>query len=257
MPKLVASCSTPVQDGMVVQNITSPEVLEARKAIVEFLLMNHPLDCPVCDQAGECDLQDLSFLHGLVETRSEEERREFPVIDIGDKIKLHMNRCILCYRCVFTADQITGKRVHGVLYRGDAAEISTYIQNVIDNDFSGNVIDVCPVGALTDRTFRFKSRVWFLNPMDAHRGCTHCSGKVIAWMYGTEIYRITGRKDEYGELEEFICNECRFEKKEQTDWIIEGPGKIKRQSVISANHYEKLIKQSIIHPIEGTTEKQE
>ena len=257
MPKLVASCSTPVLDGMVVENTTSQEVMDARKAIVEFLLVNHPLDCPVCDQAGECDLQDLSFLHGMVETRSDEERREFPVIDIGEKIKLNMNRCILCYRCVFTANQITGKRVHGVLYRSDAAEISTYIENVIDNDFSGNVIDVCPVGALTDRTFRFKSRVWFLNPMNAHRDCNKCGGEVTAWMYGNEIYRITGRKDEFGELEEFICNECRFEKKELTDWIVEGPRKIKRESVISANHYEKMIKPSIIHPIEGTTEKQE
>jgi NADH-quinone oxidoreductase subunit G len=167
-----------------------------------------------------------------------------------------MNRCILCYRCVFTADQITGKRVHGVLYRGDAAEISTYIQNVIDNDFSGNIIDVCPVGALTDKTFRFKSRVWFLNPMDAYRDCTHCAGKVTAWMSGNEIFRITGRKDEFGEIEDFICNECRFEKKELKDWVIEGPRKIKRQSVISANHYEKLINPSIIHPIEGTTEPQ-
>ena len=85
MPKLVASCSTPVQDGMVVQNLTSPEVVEARKAIVEFLLLNHPLDCPVCDQAGECDLQDLSFRYGMEETESEEDRREFPVTDIGDK----------------------------------------------------------------------------------------------------------------------------------------------------------------------------
>lgn len=257
MPKLVASCSTPVQDGMVVQNITSKEVLEARKAIVEFLLINHPLDCPVCDQAGECDLQDLSFQHGAVETRSEEIRREFPVIDIGDTIKLNMNRCILCYRCVIAADQLTGKRVHGVLYRGDASEISTYIKDSIDSDFSGNLIDVCPVGALTDRTFRFKSRVWFLNPMNAHRICTHCSGKVTAWMSGNDIFRITGRKDEFGELEEFICNECRFEKKELNDWVIEGPRKINRQSVISANHYEKLIEPSIIHPIEGTTEQPE
>ena len=116
VPKLVASCSTPVQDGMVVQNITSPEVLEARKAIVEFLLINHPLDCPVCDQAGECDLQDLSFRHGLEGTRYVEEKREFDVIDLGEKIKLHMNRCILCYRCVYTADQIAGKRNHGVMY---------------------------------------------------------------------------------------------------------------------------------------------
>lgn len=255
MPKLVASCSTPVQDGMVVQNLTSPEVLEARKAIVEFLLVNHPLDCPVCDQAGECDLQDLSFSHGVEITRSEEDRREFPVIDIGNYIKLHMNRCILCYRCVFIADQMTDHRVHGVLYRGDAAEISTYIQNVVDNDFSGNMIDACPVGALTDKTFRFKSRVWFLKPMDAHRECTKCSGKVTAWMFGNEIYRITGRKDEYNELEEFICNECRFEKKQLTDWIIEGPRKIRRQSVISANHYEKMVRPSVIKPIEGKMEK--
>jgi NADH-quinone oxidoreductase subunit G len=253
MNKLQASCSTPVQDGMVVQNITSPEVLEARKAIVEFLLINHPLDCPVCDQAGECDLQDLSFYHGMEETRTEDERREFIPIDIGPYIKLNMNRCILCYRCVYTADQITGKRVHGVLYRSDEAEISTYISNVIDNDFSGNVIDVCPVGALTDRTFRFKSRVWFLNPMDARRECTKCSGKVTAWMFGKEIYRITGRKDHYGEVEEFICNECRFEKKELTDWVIEGPRKIERYSVIGANHYGKMKKGSFIDPIEGTT----
>jgi NADH-quinone oxidoreductase subunit G len=144
-----------------------------------------------------------------------------------------------------------------VLYRSDVSEISTFIANVIDNDFSGNVIDVCPVGALTDLTFRFKSRVWFLNPMDAHRECARCSGKVAVWMFGKEIYRITGRKDQYGEVEEFICNECRFEKKEITDWRVEGPRRIRRQSVISANHYEKTIKPSIIHPIEGTMEKQE
>jgi NADH-quinone oxidoreductase subunit G len=256
-PKLVASCSTPVQDGMVVQNITSPEVLEARSAIVEFLLINHPLDCPVCDQAGECDLQDLSFSHGLETTRYEEDRREFNLIDIGENIKLHMTRCILCYRCVYVADQLTEKRVHGVLFRGDASEIGTYIKNVIDNDFSGNVIDVCPVGALTDRTFRFKSRVWFLNSMNAHRTCSKCSGKVTAWMFGDEIYRITGRKDKYGEVEEFICNECRFDKKDKADWVIEGPRKIDRRSVISQNHYEKIVKQSIIKPLEEKTEPQE
>jgi NADH-quinone oxidoreductase subunit G len=257
MSKLVASCSTPVQDGMVVLNTTSQEVLETRRAIVEFLLINHPLDCPICDQAGECDLQDLSFEHGLENTRYEEGRREFNTIDIGDKIKLHMTRCILCYRCVYVADQITDKRVHGVLFRGDASEIGTYIENAIDNDFSGNVIDVCPVGALTDRTFRFKSRVWFLKPMDAHRSCTKCSGRVTAWMFGNEIYRITGRKDKYGEVEEFICNECRFDKKDPSDWTIEGPRKISRHSVISQNHYEKMVKQSIIKPLEGKTEPQE
>jgi NADH-quinone oxidoreductase subunit G len=237
MPKLVASCSTPAQDGMIVQNITSPEVLEARKGVVEFLLINHPLDCPVCDQAGECHLQDLAFEHGAAKTRYEEERRTFDKVDIGDKIQLHMTRCILCYRCVFTADQITNKRLHGVLNRGDASEIGTYIQNAVENDFSGNVIDVCPVGALTDKTFRFKSRVWFVKPMDAHRNCTKCSGKTAVWMSGNEIFRVTARKDKYGEVIDWICNECRFEKKNVSDWEIEGPTKIDRHSVISANKY--------------------
>lgn len=239
MPKLVASCRTTVQDGMVVQNITSPEVMDNRRAITEFLLLNHPLDCPVCDQAGECHLQDLSYAHGLQETRTVEERRTFEPIDIGDKIKLNMNRCILCYRCVMVADQLTEQRVHGVLGRGDRSEISTYILKAIDNDFSGNMIDVCPVGALTDRTFRFKSRVWFAKPFDAHRECTVCSGKTVLWMKGEEVLRVTGRKDKYGELDEFICNDCRFGHKEVKDWIIEGPRLIERHSVISQNKYIK------------------
>lgn len=250
MPKLVASCRTSVMDGMVVQNITSPEVQEARKAVVEFLLINHPLDCPICDQAGECHLQDLGFEHGAAATRYEFERRTFEKIDIGNKIQLHMTRCILCYRCVYTADQITDGRVHGVLGRGDHAEISTYIQKAVDNDFSGNMIDVCPVGALTDKTFRFKNRVWFLRPMDAHRDCDHpkCSGKVVLWMRGDEIFRITARKDQYGEVTSFICNTCRFEKKEAKDWVIEGPRHIPHKSVIAQGHYEHMVKPEEVLP---------
>ena len=253
MAKLVASCSTPVQDGMVVESSINEEVREARKGVTEFLLINHPLDCPVCDQAGECDLQDLSFAHGVDGTRNIDGRREFPVTDIGPLIKLHMNRCIHCYRCVMVADQLTPERVHGILYRGDVSEISTYIQKAVDNDFSGNMIDVCPVGALTDKTFRFKSRVWFLKPMDAHRECSKCCGKTTLWMFGNEIYRVTARKDKYAEVTEFICNECRFDKKDVNDWVIEGPTKIRRESVISANHYESYKEPSIILPIEGKT----
>lgn len=253
MPKLVASCSTPVQDGMVIKNKTSEKVHVGRGAVTEFLLINHPLDCPICDQAGECHLQDLGFEHGASGTRYEEERRTFDPIDIGNKIKLHMNRCILCYRCVMVADQLTNKRVHGVLGRGDHAEISTYISNAVENDFSGNMIDVCPVGALTDKTFRFKSRVWFLKPMEASRACTKCSGKTVVWMFGEEIYRVTARKDKYGEVEDndgkpaWICNDCRFDHKNVSDWNIEGPRKINRHSVISANHYEKA------NPLENIT----
>jgi NADH-quinone oxidoreductase subunit G len=236
-----------------VKNITSEKVMDARNGVVEFLLINHPLDCPVCDQAGECDLQDLSYNHGKEGTRFEFKKRTFEREDIGPYIQLHMNRCILCYRCTYVADQITNNRVHGILDRGDHAEISTYISKAIDNDFSGNMIDVCPVGALTDRTFRFKNRVWFTKPVDAHRNCDKCCGKVILWERGDEVLRVTARKDEWGEVMSYpdstganktgwICNTCRFEKKKVSDWVIEGPTKINRHSVIAQGHYIGLEK---------------
>lgn len=237
MPKLVASCITQVQDGMVVENFTSPQVVEARKGVVEFLLLNHPLDCPICDQAGECHLQDFSFENGSGATRTQETRNTFEKEDIGPYVELNKNRCILCYRCVYTANQITDSRVHGVMYRGDHAEISTLVGNVIDNDFSGNVIDVCPVGALTDKTYRFKSRVWFSKPVDAHRDCPKCSGNVRLWYKGEDVIRVTARKNVWDEVESFICNDCRFDHKKTSDWVIDGPTKIDRHSVIGANKY--------------------
>jgi NADH-quinone oxidoreductase subunit G len=249
MPKLVASCRTTVMDGMEVKNITSEKVIDARAGVVEFLLLNHPLDCPICDQAGECHLQDLSYEHGKEGTRFEFQKRTFHKHDLGPHIQLHMTRCILCYRCVFTADQLTNKRVHGVLSRGDHAEIATYIEKSLDNDFIGNVIDVCPVGALTDKTFRFKNRVWFTKPVDAHRDCDKCCGEVQLWMRGDEVFRVTARKDEWGEIKDsskgstgWICNTCRFEKKFASDWTIEGPTNVNRHSVISQGHYVGLKK---------------
>lgn len=241
MPKLVASCRTNVMDGMVVKSITSERAIDARNGVVEFLLINHPLDCPICDQAGECHLQDLSYEHGKEGTRYEFKRRTFEKHDLGPYIQLHMTRCILCYRCVFVADQLTEKRVHGVLDRGDHSEIATYIEKALHHDFIGNVIDVCPVGALTDRTFRFKNRVWFLKPMDAHRDCPKCCGKVTLWNRGDEVYRVTARKNQWGEVEEWICNDCRFDKKKTSDWVIEGPTIVSRHSVISQGHYVNTV----------------
>lgn len=248
MPKLVASCRTTVMDGMEVKNITSEKVLDARKGVVEFLLINHPLDCPICDQAGECHLQDLSYEHGAEGTRYEFQRRTFKKHDLGEYIQLHMTRCILCYRCVYTADQLTKTREHGVLDRGDHAEIATFIEKNLKNDFIGNVIDVCPVGALTDKTFRFKNRVWFTKPVNAHRNCDTCCGEVQLWMRGDEVFRVTARKDEWGEVKDsskggtgWICNTCRFDKKQASDWVVEGPAEVNRHSVISQGHYEKLV----------------
>ncbi len=248
MPKLVASCRTTVMDGMIVKTITSERVIDARNGVVEFLLINHPLDCPICDQAGECHLQDLGYDHGKEGTRYQFARRTFVREDIGPYIQLHMTRCILCYRCTYVADQITNKRVHGIVDRGDHAAISTYISRAIDNDFSGNMIDVCPVGALTDRTFRFKNRVWFTKPVDAHRNCENpdCCGKATLWLRGDEVFRVTARKDQWGEVQSYdgkpgwICNTCRFDKKNTSDWVIEGVTNISRHSVISANKYKVL-----------------
>lgn len=250
MPKLVASCRTTVMDGMIVKNITSEKVKDARAGVVEFLLLNHPLDCPICDQAGECHLQDLGYEHGKEGTRYEFKRRTFEPEDIGPYIQLHMTRCILCYRCTYVADQLTNKRVHGILDRGEHAEISTYISKAIDNDFSGNMIDVCPVGALTDKTFRFKNRVWFTKPVEAHRECTTpgCCGKTTLWLRGDEVFRVTVRKDTWGEVQSYdgkpgwICNTCRFDKKKTSDWVVEGPTKVNRHSVISQGHYVGVIK---------------
>jgi NADH-quinone oxidoreductase subunit G len=249
MPKLVASCRTNVMDGMIVKNITSEKVKDARAGVVEFLLLNHPLDCPICDQAGECHLQDLGYEHGKEGTRYEFNRRTFEKEDIGPYIQLHMTRCILCYRCTYVADQLCENRVHGILDRGDHAEISTHISKAIDNQMSGNMIDVCPVGALTDKTFRFKNRVWFTKPVNAKRECKveGCCGEAQLWMRGTEVFRVTARKDEWGEVKDasngkkgWICNTCRFDKKNVSDWTIEGPAEVKRHSVISQGHYEKM-----------------
>ncbi|MDR2955504.1 MAG: (2Fe-2S)-binding protein [Prevotella sp.] len=239
MPKLQPSCVTAVQDGMEVKSATSEKAKTSRRAVSEFLLINHPLDCPVCDQAGECDLQDLAYGNDNFKSRFVEDKRTFEPEDIGPYIQLHMNRCILCYRCVKLADQLTDNRVHGVLNRGDHAQISTYIGQAIDNDFSGNMVDVCPVGALTDKTFRFKSRVWFTKKFNAHRDCPKCSGKVVLWMFGDTILRVSAPKDQWHEVEDFICNDCRFDHKNVEDWVIEGPRKFEKYSVNNVNNYTK------------------
>jgi NADH-quinone oxidoreductase subunit G len=251
MPKLVASCRTGVMDGMEVKNITSEKVPEARAGVVEMLLVNHPLDCPICDQAGECHLQDLGYDYGKEGTRYEFKRRTFDKQDLGPFIQLHMTRCILCYRCVFTADQVSDRREHGILSRGDHAEIATHIAKSLDNDMIGNVIDVCPVGALTDKTFRFKNRVWFTKPLDAHRECNNpkCCGEVTLWNRGDDVLRVTARKNQWGEVMNskngkpgWICNTCRFEKKSLQDWKIIGPTQVSRHSVVNQGHYNTLVK---------------
>jgi NADH-quinone oxidoreductase subunit G len=161
-PRPQISCNMVAADGMVVHTRTE-RVLETRKSIMEFHLINHPLDCPVCDQAGECWLQIYYMKHGLYEPRMTDEKVHKPkAVPLGPHVILDAERCILCSRCVRFCDEITGSGELGIFNRGDHSEIGLFPGATLENKYSGNVIDICPVGALTDRDFRFQVRVWYL-----------------------------------------------------------------------------------------------
>ncbi len=172
-PKLQIACNTPVADGMVVHT-KNEKAEDGRKAVLEFLLANHPLDCPVCDQSGECDLQNFYMNFGLYDPRFREQKvKKKKAVALGPHVMLDQERCILCSRCVRFSDEISKTGEFGIFNRGDRAELGLYPGTVLDNPYSGNVIDICPVGALTEREFRFKARVWYLS--SAPSVCNGCS----------------------------------------------------------------------------------
>lgn len=160
-PKPVASCAMPAAEGMVVHTDT-PKVIEDRKTILEFLLINHPLDCPICDQGGECDLQDITMLYGKDRGRFQENKRAVPDKNLGPLIKTAMNRCIHCTRCIRFSTEIAGVPELGGLGRGEHMEIGTYVEKALSSELSGNLIDICPVGALTAKPYSFEMRSWEL-----------------------------------------------------------------------------------------------
>ena len=157
--KPLPACATPVTDGMKVFT-KSHKALEAQKGVMEFLLINHPLDCPVCDQGGECELQDLSMGFGRDTSSFNERKRSVHDDDLGSLISSDMTRCILCTRCVRFGQEIAGFRELGSTGRGENTEITTYIARTLTSELSANIIDLCPVGALTSKPFRFKARSW-------------------------------------------------------------------------------------------------
>lgn len=176
MPKLQIACHMEAKDGMVVHT-KNEKVLKTRQHMLEFLLVNHPVDCPVCDQAGECWLQDYYMKHGLHDSRVNEDKVSKPkAVPIGPNVMLDNERCILCSRCVRFTDEISKTKELGISNRGDHSEVQVFPGKQLDNPYSGNVVDICPVGALTDRDFRFKIRVWYLKSGDSlcggcSRGC--------------------------------------------------------------------------------------
>lgn len=176
MPKLQIACHMEAKEGMVVHT-KNEKVLKTRQHMLEFLLVNHPVDCPVCDQAGECWLQDYYMKHGLHDSRVNEDKVSKPkAVPIGPNVMLDNERCILCSRCVRFTDEISKTKELGISNRGDHSEVQVFPGKQLNNPYSGNVVDICPVGALTDRDFRFKIRVWYLKSADSicggcSRGC--------------------------------------------------------------------------------------
>ncbi len=209
-PKPMTACTTPVSEGMVVK-VNSEAALDDRKSVLEFLLTSHPLDCPVCDKGGECPLQDLTMRHGPGNSRFEyEDKQHFPKkYPLGDLIVLDMERCIICTRCVRFQEEIAFDPVLAVEQRGRQAHIVSYSDPVFDSHYSGNTADICPVGALTTRDFRFKARSWEIT--NSSSLCNHCGvgcNTVLGTRSGT-IRRVMPRQNEaVNEL--WICDKGRF-----------------------------------------------
>jgi len=215
IPKLVPACQTPAKDGTVVVT-ESPKVKEHQRMVMEFLLANHPLDCPVCDQAGECGLQDYSYEYGQSTHRYVEERTINPRKDVSGLIQLNQDRCIMCTRCVRFTREITRTGELEVRMRGHHAEIDIFPGHPLDNPLSGNVVDLCPVGALLDKDFLHKQRSWFLTKHDSV--CTRCSTgcNISAEENRGELWRFKPRFNPHVN-DYWICDEGRYSYKAAND----------------------------------------
>ena len=215
IPKLVPGCQTPAKDGTVVVT-NSPKVQENQRMIMELLLINHPLDCPVCDQAGECGLQDYSYAYGQSNHRFVEERIVNPRKDVSDLIQLNQDRCIMCTRCVRFTREITQTGELQVMKRGSHAEIGIFPGHELDNPLAGNVVDLCPVGALLDKDFLHKQRVWFLSKHDSV--CALCSTgcNVSSEENRGQLWRLKPRNNPHVN-DYWICDEGRYGYKAAND----------------------------------------
>ena len=188
-PKPIASCAMPATDGMVIKTNT-PLVEKARKGIMEFLLANHPLDCPVCDQGGECDLQDQSLYYGFDHSRFTENKRQVKEKYMGPLIKTEMTRCIHCTRCIRFATEVAGIPELGAIGRGEDMEVTTYLEKSMESELSANVIDLCPVGALTSRPYAFEARPWDLKKTESIDVMDAVGSNIRIDTYGWEVKRI-------------------------------------------------------------------
>ena len=207
-PKPIASCAMPAAEGMNIKTNT-PLVEKARKGVMEFLLANHPLDCPVCDQGGECDLQDQSMYYGIDKSRFKENKRFVPEKYMGPLIKTQMTRCIHCTRCVRFATEVAGIPELGAIGRGEDMQITTYLEKAMESELSGNVIDLCPVGALTSKPYVFEARPWELKKTETIDVMDAVGSNIRVDTYGWEVKRVLPRINE--EInEEWISDKTRY-----------------------------------------------
>ena len=218
-PKLATSCTTTVPpapkdnpEAVVMEVFTNPPaVADARAGVMEFLLINHPLDCPICDQAGECKLQDYSYHYGSGDSRMGEVKRRYRYEDLGAKIVIDKNRCIHCTRCVRFTREISGGGELTVASRGSRLEVTTYTGKSMDqNPYAGNVVDLCPVGALTSRDFRFRKRVWYLKSVPSISRHSALGSPIWIDHEGNKVYRLRPRPLEGKETTHFISDEERY-----------------------------------------------
>ena len=201
MPKPMPACATPVTQGMIVRT-KSDKAIKAQKSVMEFLLINHPLDCPICDQGGECQLQDLAVGYGGSSSRYEEEKRVVAVKDIGPLVSMQeMSRCIHCTRCVRFGQEIAGVMELGMSHRGEHAEIETFVGLSVDSELSGNMIDICPVGALTSKPFRYSARTWELSRRKSISPHDSTGANLIVQVKNNRVMRVVP-------LENEEINEC-------------------------------------------------
>ncbi len=208
MSKLAIACATQVAEGMVIKT-KSAKVVKARNAVMEFLLINHPLDCPICDEAGECKLQDYTYNYSVGSSRFQEDKIHKPKrVELGPNVMLDVERCILCSRCIRFSEEIAHQKVLAFTGRGAHIILTTFPGTQLDNPYSMNVVDICPVGALTSRDFRFKARVWEMSSTESICiGCARgCNTNV--WIRNNEILRLTPRENE-DVNSSWMCDEGR------------------------------------------------
>ena len=207
-PKPIASCAMPAAEGMVIKTNT-PKIEKSRKGVMEFLLANHPLDCPVCDQGGECDLQDQSMFYGIDKSRFKENKRAVSDKNMGPLIKTQMTRCIHCTRCVRFATEIAGVPELGAIGRGEDMQITTYLEKSVQSELSGNVIDLCPVGALTSKPYVFEARPWELKKTETIDVMDAVGSNIRVDTYDWEVKRVLPIINE-DINEEWISDKTRY-----------------------------------------------